>query len=55
MKTMDFIKGVVAGMLVSSAVWAMAIPKKKSCKNVIAKALRSAGDAVENIASAMGI
>jgi len=55
MKTMDFAKGVAVGITVSSAVWAMMIPKKKCCKNIIAKALRAAGDTVENISSAMGM
>lgn len=55
MKMMDFARGIAVGAAVSSAVWAMCMPKKKCAKNVIARALRSAGDTVENIASAMGM
>lgn len=55
MKMMDFAKGAAAGIIITSAVWAVCMPKQKSCKNIIAKALRSAGDAVENIVSAMGM
>ena len=55
MKMMDFIKGMAAGMVAGAAVCALCMPaKKKNAKNIIAGALRSAGDAVESLAEMMG-
>ena len=54
-KMMDFIKGMAAGMVAGAAVCALCMPvKKKTAKNVIAGALRSAGDAVESLSEMLG-
>lgn len=51
----EFIKGVGVGMIAGAAA-AFAMPLKKPMKKTVAgKALKAAGDIVENISEAMGI
>ena len=55
MNSIDFVKGIGLGVMAGAAIGMAVVPKKKRTKNVVAKALRSAGDVVENVASVMGI
>ena len=53
MNKMSFFKGIGVGMAVGSVVGMIAAPKKKSM--AIGKALRSIGDVVDNVTSAIGL
>lgn len=53
MSSMSFIKGLTFGMAAGAAVTAVIMPSKKSKKSTIGKALRSAGDFVENLAGSV--
>ncbi len=57
MNNMDFIKGVGVGVIAGATIGMAAAPKKKgsSSKSFAGKALRAAGDIVENISDAMGM
>lgn len=59
MNTMNFAKGVGVGLIVGSAVGvAVSQPKKKvlvSKKSVVARALRTVGDVVENIGDSLSM
>ena len=57
MNNMDFIRGTVVGMIAGATIGMAAVPKKKSSdmKSMAGKALRAAGDIVENISDAMGM
>jgi len=54
MSHMNFVKGISLGLMVGAGVGMMMIPTKKSSKNTISKALRAAGDVLEDIEAALG-
>lgn len=55
MKNMDFIKGLGIGAIAGATIGMAIVPKKKSSKSMAGKALRAAGDIVENISDAIGL
>lgn len=58
MNNMDFIKGMGIGVIAGATIGMAAVPKKKkspTAKSIAGKALRTAGDIVENISDAMGM
>ena len=55
MRNMDFIKGLGVGVIAGATIGMAVVPKKKTSKSVAGKALRAAGDIVENITDAMGL
>ena len=50
MSNMSFFKGVTIGMAAGAAITAVVIPCKKNKKHAIGKALRTAGEFMENLA-----
>ena len=54
MNKMDFIKGIGIGAAAGTAMGILLAPKKKNRKNMAGKALKAAGDIVENLTGAMG-
>ena len=55
MKKQNFVKGMIAGLAVGGALGMLMRPKKKTAKSVVAGALRSVGDAIDNIGGMMGL
>ncbi len=55
MKNSDFVKGLGLGMVAGASIGMAIAPKKKRSKSVAGKALRTAGDIVENVSSALGM
>ena len=55
MNKADFFKGMGLGAAAGAAIGMIVVPKKKSPKCVAGKALKSAGDLVENITDAIGL
>lgn len=57
MNNMDFIKGMGIGVIAGATIGMAVVPKKKgtNAKSFAGKALRAAGDIVENISDAMGM
>ena len=56
MNSMDFIKGMGIGMVAGTARSMAVMPKKKNnLKSVTGKALKTAGEIVENISDAIGL
>ncbi len=53
MNNMSFVKGMGIGLMVGSMVGMIAAPRKK--KFNIGKALKSMGDAVDSVASTIGL
>ncbi len=51
----DFAKGIIAGVLAGTAVGVIVSPVKKGNKTMAGKALKAAGDLVENISDFMGV
>ena len=54
MNNMSFVKGMGVGVMIGSAI-GMAIAPRKSKAGAISKAIKTVGDAVENVASAIGL
>ena len=54
MNNMSFFKGIGLGVMVGSVVGMITAPKKQKASR-IGKAIRSVGDAVENIAGGIGL
>ena len=55
MNSMDFIKGMGIGLVAGAVVGMAVTPKKKNMKSVTGKALKTAGEIVENISDAIGL
>lgn len=53
MMKMDFMTGVGVGMAAGAMVGMMMVPKKKTMKSITGKALKAAGEIVENLTDAM--
>ena len=51
----DFARGVITGVIAGTAVWMIVAPSKKGSKTMAGKALKAAGDLVENISDFMGL
>ncbi len=54
MKTMDFLKGMGAGMMVGAALGMVIAPDKRSGKKRLSKIFRAAGDVIEDLGGAIG-
>ena len=55
MKTMDFLKGMGAGMMVGTALGMLISPEKRSGKKRLSRMFRAAGDVIEDLSGAIGL
>lgn len=56
MSCMQFIRGMIVGLAVGSALTMAATPKKKLCgKKMLTKVLRSVTDAIDDVTEAIGL
>ncbi len=55
MKTMDFLKGMGAGMVVGAALGMVVAPEKRGGKKKLSKMIRAAGDVIEDLSGAIGL
>lgn len=55
MKTMDFLKGMGAGMVVGAALGMVVAPEKRGGKKRLKSMFRAAGDVIEDISGAIGL
>ncbi|MBQ4321472.1 MAG: hypothetical protein IJC35_04455 [Oscillospiraceae bacterium] len=55
MNTMDFLKGVGAGMAAGAAIGMLVSPRQKKCKTGLSRALHSAGEIIDGLSCAMGL
>ncbi|MBE6998404.1 MAG: YtxH domain-containing protein [Ruminococcaceae bacterium] len=55
MKTMDFLKGMGAGMVVGAALGMVVAPEKRGGKKRLSRMFRAAGDVIEDISGAIGL
>ena len=55
MDRMDFIKGMGIGVVAGATIGMAIAPKKKEHKGLAGKAIKAAGEIVENISDAMGM
>ena len=55
MKTLDFLKGMGAGMVVGAALGMVMTPDKRSGKKRLSKMIRAAGDVIEDLSGAIGL
>ena|GEM_PF-781241 len=55
MTDMRFVRGVCIGLIAGAAVGATLMPRRKNNKNVASKALRTAGEVLEQITDAIGL
>ena len=55
MKTMDFLKGMGAGMMVGAALSMVIVPDKRNAKKRISRMFRAAGDVIEDLSGAIGL
>ena len=55
MNNMDFIKGMSIGVIAGASVGMAIAPKKKNTKTFAGKALKAAGEIVENVSGALGM
>ena len=55
MKTMDFLKGMGAGMMVGAALSMVIAPDKRSGKKRLGKMIRAAGEVIEDLSGAIGL
>ena len=54
MKSISFIKGVGAGIVVGAVIGASFVPDKKHSKKMLGKAIRAMGDVLDDITEAVG-
>ena len=54
MKTMDFLKGMGAGLMVGAALSMVIAPDKRSGKKRMSRIIRAAGDVIEDLSGAIG-
>ena len=55
MNSMNFLKGMGAGLMVGTALGMMLSPDKKSSRRNLGKMFRAAGDMIEDFGSALGL
>ena len=55
MKTMDFLKGMGAGMVVGAALGMIVAPDKRGGKKRLSKMIRAAGDVIGDLSGAIGL
>ena len=55
MKTMDFLKGMGAGMVVGAALGMVIAPDKRGGKKRLGRMFRAAGDVIEDLCGAIGL
>lgn len=55
MRNYDFAKGLGIGVIAGATIGMAIVPKRKCGKSVAGRALRAAGDIVENISDAIGL
>lgn len=55
MKTMDFLKGMGAGMVVGAALGMIVAPDKRGGKKRLSKMIRAASDVIEDLSGAIGL
>jgi len=55
MTDMRFVKGMCVGIVAGAAVGAAFMPKRKNGRNVAGKALKTAGEILDQITDAIGI
>ena len=55
MKTMDFLKGMGAGLMVGAALGMVLSPDKRSGKKRLSRMFRAAGDVIEDLSGAIGL
>ena len=55
MKTMDFLKGMGAGMMVGAALGMALAPDKRGGRKRLSKMIRAAGDVIEDLSGAIGL
>lgn len=55
MKSMNFLKGMGAGVMVGAALGAMLSTDKKTSRKRLGKMLRTAGDVIEDLGGALGL
>lgn len=54
MNSMDFAKGMGLGVIAGATIGMAVAPRKKGSKSMAGKALKAAGEIVENITDAIG-
>ena len=55
MKTMDFLKGMGAGVVFGAALGMVLAPDKRSGKKRLSRMFRAAGDVIEDLGGAIGL
>ena len=55
MKTMDFLKGMGAGLVVGAALGMIVAPDKRGGKKRLSKMIRAAGDVIEDLSGTIGL
>ena len=55
MNSMDFIKGIGIGAAAGAAIGMIVSPRKRNGKTMVGKALKAAGEIVDNVTDAMGV
>ena len=55
MKTMDFLKGMGAGMMVGAALGMLISPAKRGGKKRLSRMFRAAGDVIEDLSGTIGL
>ena len=55
MSDMRFVRGVCVGLIAGAAVGAALMPRSKNNKNMAGRALRAAGEVLEQITDAIGL
>ena len=55
MSDMRFVRGMCVGLVAGAAVGVALMPKKKNGKNVAGKALKTAGEKLDQITDAIGL
>lgn len=54
MSNMDLIKGITIGAVAGATIGMAVVPRRRSAKSVTGRALKAAGEIMENITDAMG-
>lgn len=55
MSSMNFLKGMGAGLVVGVFLGVTMMPDKKSCKRRVGKAIKTVGEIIEDISDAVGM
>ena len=53
-KEMELVKGIGIGMVAGAAIGMLVVPKKKSKPSMVGKAVKAAGEVIDNVTGLFG-